>query len=106
MSVGTSRQPISIWPSLAMKCSKWRDREFARRLRRAAGSTSRPHSRRPAAGRAPRAAAQSRSRASGIWIRQPAPSPTSGSAPDRAAVVEVDQDLEAAADRSHAISGP
>jgi len=42
--------------------------------------------------------AHSRNSASGIWIRMPAPSPTSGSAAHRAAMVQVDKKLKPLAD--------
>ena len=97
-SVGTSRQPSSVWPSTVMKCSNCLMAIVARLG--VARQEAHRHGvvARAAAGSTPVPRAQSRSSASGIWIRQPAPSPTSGSAPDRAAMVEIDQDLQALRD--------
>ena len=82
VSVGTSRQPSSGWPSSAMKCSNCCDGEGARARRPAAGSTWPRRIRRAAAGSRPlasRPVAQQARRGSGSGM--PAPSPTSGSAP-------------------------
>ncbi len=68
-------------PRRRMKCSNWPMAQLAGRARPAAGSTWRRRSRPGGGSSTPAVAAQSRSSASGIWIRQPAPSPTSGSAP-------------------------
>ncbi len=77
---GTSRQPSRTWPSLAMarsiSCSQ------ASRDACSLGMKIMPTPYSPGAGRVtPWAAISSRYRASGSWIRMPAPSPMSLSAP-------------------------
>jgi len=81
-SVGTSRQPISSWPSLSMKFSNCSPTESCALPHAAGGSTSPPHNRRRPARSCLRLPAHLAAAADrGIWISSPAPSPSSGSAP-------------------------
>jgi hypothetical protein len=93
---GTSRQPSSTWPSAliarSISCSQ------AMREACSLGRKIMPTPYSPGAGRTtPWAAISSRYKASGNWIRMPAPSPIS-CRHRRAPVVEVLQDLQCVLD--------
>ncbi len=91
--VGTSRQPSSTWPSLAIA----RSISCTHAIRDAGsfGRNTMPTPYWPIAGSVSPCAPHTRRRKrSGSWIRMPAPSPCSGSAPGGAAVREVLEDRQ------------
>ena len=105
MSVGTSRQPISVWPSTLMKCSNCLIANCARLLvlrQEAHGDGVVAGRRQVDAGLARPVAQQGVGRldqAAGAVADQRIGA-------DRAAMVEIDQDLQALADDVVGLAGP